>query len=105
MTIRVTNLPPQTTEADLTQLFLEYGSVEEIELFENDSAASVTLNGEQEEETAISALNGTEWHGNILELELELESDSRDPGGPPTGGSGEGGSGGKDPQDAGSPPH
>jgi RNA recognition motif-containing protein len=102
MTIRVNNLPPQITEANLIQLFLEYSSVETIEIFENENAASITLSGEPEEDAAINALNGTEWRGNILKLELEPKS--RDAGGPPTGGSGGGSSGGRSPEDAGDPP-
>ncbi len=81
MTIQVNNLPPQVAEADLNQLFSEYGSVQKIEIFE--SVASVTLNGDEEEEAATRALSGKDWGGHILELELVLDDGSRDPGGPP----------------------
>lgn len=95
MTIRVNNLPPQVAESDLTQLFSDYGSVEGIKIFEAETAALVTLSGNQEEDAAISALNDTEWRGNTLELVLEADTGdgTRDPGGPPTGGGG-GSSGG-----------
>lgn len=83
MTIQVNNLPAQVTEADLSQLFSKYGSLQKVEIVEGESVVSVTLNGDQEEEIATRALNGKEWRGNILALELVLDNSSRDPGGPP----------------------
>jgi len=96
MTLRVNNLPPQVTEANLTELFSEYGSIERIEIFVDKTAAFVTLSGDQEEDAAISALNGKEWRGNTLELAFDAEDNTRDPGGPPPGGSGSGSSGSGD---------
>ncbi len=83
MTIQINNLPPQVTEAELHQLFSEYGSVQKVEIVEGEPVVSVTLNGDQEEETATRALNGKEWRGTILELELVLDDGGRGPGDPP----------------------
>lgn len=69
MTIRVLNLQPQTTTADLEELFSPYGSIENIELLPGTPTALVSL--KQGENEAIQALDGTEWQGSILSLEAD----------------------------------
>ncbi|MUG91165.1 RNA-binding protein [Scytonema sp. UIC 10036] len=74
MTIRVSNLPLQSTEQDLVNLFAEYGDVQI--RFLSDGQVEVNLENQETEEIAIARLNGQEFNGNILSVSA-AEEDSR----------------------------
>lgn len=77
MTIRVTNLPAQVAEGDLSELFSSYGAIQKIDIkLENgDNTAYVQLEDEASEARAIDDLNGTEQLGQIIRLEIVREGD------------------------------
>lgn len=104
MTIRVNTLPSQITDADVIELFSQHGSVQRVEILEGRNAASVKLAGDEEEEAATVALNGREWRGTTLELELVFDDGGRDPGGPPSSGSGSSGNPPQSSSGSGNPP-
>jgi RNA recognition motif-containing protein len=83
MAIKVHNLPPQMTEADLTELFSDYGPIQAVKISASENTASVELAADIEEEDVFKALAGKEWRGNKLEFELVYDDGSRDPDGPP----------------------
>jgi RNA recognition motif-containing protein len=74
MTIYVGNLSFQATEADLTEVFTEYGTVKRVSLpIDRDTGrkrgfAFVELTDEAQEEAAIAELDGAEWLGRQLKL-------------------------------------
>ncbi|KYC42378.1 hypothetical protein WA1_20635 [Scytonema hofmannii PCC 7110] len=75
MTIRVANLPLQSTEQDLVNLFAEYGDVQGIRFLSEDTV-EVNLENQETEDSAIAELNGSEFNGNILSISAD-EEDSR----------------------------
>jgi RNA recognition motif-containing protein len=79
MVIRVTNLPSELTQAELTNLLQEYGSIQNIKIFSTDGYAEVEIEGEANEDRAIQELNGVERFGQKLQLSKLPSSNSRDP--------------------------
>ncbi|AFY66269.1 RNA-binding protein [Geitlerinema sp. PCC 7407] len=83
MTIRVTNLPAQVAEGDLRKLFSSFGVIQKIDikLERDDNTAYVQLEDGSSEARARNDLNGTEWFGQIIRLEIIREG-SREGGQP-----------------------
>lgn len=78
MAILVKNLPSQATQADLTELFNQYGNVRYISISSTIGHATVEIEGEANEERAVQGLNGEEWLGQKLELfQSEQDEDPR----------------------------
>ncbi|MBD2778135.1 RNA-binding protein [Iningainema tapete] len=89
MAILVKNLPSQVTQANLTELFNQYGNVLNVSISSTIGHATVEIEGEANEERAIQGLNGEEWLGQKLELfQSEQNQDptgTRDPKSVPPG--------------------
>lgn len=74
MSVYVGNLSYDATEADLTSVFAEYGSVTRVQLpTDRDTGrmrgfAFVEMSAESEEAAAIEALDGAEWMGRTLKV-------------------------------------
>ena len=74
MTIYVGNLAYQATEDDLNTVFLDYGTVKKVTLPTDRETgrvrgfAFVEMATEEEEEAAISSLDGAEWMGRQLRV-------------------------------------
>ena len=74
MSIYVGNLSYDVTEADLTTVFAEYGSVKRVQLPTDRETGRirgfgfVELGAETEEAAAIEALDGAEWMGRTLKV-------------------------------------
>jgi RNA recognition motif-containing protein len=74
MSIYVGNLSYEVTEADLTAVFAEYGSVKRVQLPSDRETGRlrgfgfVEMGAESEEAAAIEALDGAEWMGRDLKV-------------------------------------
>ncbi|MEM7773393.1 MAG: RNA-binding protein [Cyanobacteria bacterium P01_A01_bin.37] len=74
MSIYVGNLSYDVTEADLTTVFAEYGSVKRVQLPTDRETGRmrgfgfVEMDAESEEAAAIEALDGAEWMGRDLKV-------------------------------------
>ncbi len=74
MSIYVGNLSYDVTEADLTAVFAEYGSVKRVQLPTDRETGRmrgfgfVEMSAEAEEAAAIDALDGAEWMGRDLKV-------------------------------------
>ena len=74
MSIYVGNLPGETTQSDLGQVFEEYGTVNKVTLPRDRYTGSlrgfgfVEMGTQEEESTAIEALDGAEWMGRDLKV-------------------------------------
>lgn len=74
MAIYVGNLSYEVTEADLSSVFTEYGSVKRVYLPTDRETgrmrgfAFVELETEAEEAAAIESLDGAEWYGRSLKV-------------------------------------
>ncbi|TVQ24561.1 MAG: RNA-binding protein [Leptolyngbya sp. DLM2.Bin15] len=74
MSIYVGNLSYDVTEADLTSIFAEYGSVKRVQLPTDRETGRmrgfgfVEMSAESEESAAIDALDGAEWMGRDLKV-------------------------------------
>jgi RNA recognition motif-containing protein len=94
MSIYVGNLSYEVTEADLTSVFAEYGSVKRVQLPTDRETGRmrgfgfVEMNTDPEEEAAIEALNGAEWMGRELKVNKAKPREER--GGGSFGGGGGG---------------
>ncbi|MDJ1171498.1 RNA-binding protein [Roseofilum sp. BLCC_M154] len=72
MSIYVGNLSFQVTQEDIQEVFKDYGTVKQITLPTDRETGRprgfgfVEMSTEEEEESAISALNGAEWMGRTL---------------------------------------
>lgn len=72
----VANLPPDTTEDDITQLFSQYGTVRAIKLatdvFTHRCRGFCTVNMEgHEARAAIAGLDGKSFGNNLLRVRFE----------------------------------
>ena len=89
MTIFVGSLSFDATQADLTDVFAEYGTVRSVkiptdrETGEPRGFGFVELSSEAEEAAAIEALDGAEWMGRDLRVN---KAQPRESGRPPGGG-------------------
>jgi len=74
MSIYVGNLSYDVTEADLTSVFTEYGSVKRVQLPVDRETSRlrgfgfVEMGTDAEEAAAIEALDGAEWMGRDLKV-------------------------------------
>lgn len=74
MSIYVGNLSYEVTEADLTSVFAEYGSVRRVHVPTDRETgrvrgfAFVEMDTPTQEESAISALDGSDWMGRSLKV-------------------------------------
>lgn len=98
MSIYVGNLSYDVTSDDLNAVFAEYGSVKRVQLPTDRETgrlrgfAFVEMGNEEEEEKAITALDGAEWMGRDLKVnKAKPREDNRGGGG---GGNRGGGGGG-----------
>jgi cold-inducible RNA-binding protein len=93
----VGNLPFNTTENELQELFSQAGAVQEVTLMQDRFTgksrgfAFVTMGSDEEAQNAISKLNGHAIEGRQLTVNEARPRESRPPGG---GGRGYGGGGG-----------
>lgn len=83
MSIYVGNLPFQATEADVTAIFTEYGSVKQVKLPTDRETGRmrgfgfVEMNADTEEAAAIEALDGAEWMGRGLKVNKARPRENR----------------------------
>ncbi len=90
----VGNLPFNTTENELQELFSQAGAVQEVMLMQDKFTgksrgfAFVTMSSEQEAQKAIAELNGKTIEGRALTVNEARPREARPPGG---GGGGYGG--------------
>ncbi|HAZ46564.1 MAG TPA: RNA-binding protein [Cyanobacteria bacterium UBA11369] len=74
MSIYIGNLSYEVTEADLTSVFAEYGSVKRVQLPTDRETGRkrgfgfVEMGTDAEETAAIEALDGAEWMGRDLKV-------------------------------------
>src|SRR5256885_16594939 len=94
----VGNLPFNTTENELQELFTQAGAVQEVTLMQDRFTgksrgfAFVTMSSDEEAQNAISKLNGHSIEGRSLTVNEARPREARPPGG--GGGRGYGGVGG-----------
>jgi RNA recognition motif-containing protein len=87
MSIYVGNLSYEVTEADLTSVFAEYGSVKRVQLpIDRETGRMrgfgfVEMNTDAEETAAIDALDGAEWMGRDLKVNKAKPREERGGGG------------------------
>jgi cold-inducible RNA-binding protein len=92
----VGNLPFNTTENELQELFTQAGAVQEVTLMQDRFTgksrgfAFVTMSSDEEAQNAISKLNGHSIEGRSLTVNEARPREAR----PPGGGGGRGGYGG-----------
>ena len=97
----VGNLPFNTTENELQELFSKAGPVQEVMLMQDKFTgksrgfAFVTMSSDQDAQKAIAELNGTTIEGRALTVNEARPREPRPPGGG-GGGGGYGGGGGGD---------
>lgn len=95
MSIYVGNLSYEVTEADLTSVFAEYGSVKRVQLPTDRETGRmrgfgfVEMGTDAEETAAIEALDGAEWMGRDLKVNKAKPREER------SGSFGGGGGGGR----------
>ena len=95
MSIYVGNLSYDVSEADLTAVFAEYGSVKRVQLPTDRETGRmrgfgfVEMGTDAEEQAAIDALDGAEWMGRDLKVNKAKPREDR--GGSYGGGGGGGG--------------
>lgn len=100
MSLYVGNLSYEVTEADLTAVFTEYGSVKRVQLPVDRETGRmrgfgfVEMSADAEEEAAIAALDGAEWMGRGLRVNKAKPREERGGGGGSFGGGRRGGGGG-----------
>lgn len=87
MSIYVGNLSFQVTEADITEVFAEYGTVTRVQVPTDRETgrmrgfAFVEMSSETEETAAIEALDGAEWMGRDLKVNKARPREERRPPG------------------------
>lgn len=98
MSIYVGNLSYDVSEADLTSVFAEYGSVKRVQLPTDRETGRmrgfgfVEMGADAEEQAAIDALDGAEWMGRDLKVnKAKPREDRGSSGGGRRGGSFSGG--------------
>ncbi len=96
MSIYIGNLSFDATEADLTEVFAEYGTVKRVQLPTDRETGRmrgfgfVELSSDAEEEKAIEALDGAEWMGREIRVNKAKPREPRGGGGSFGGGGGRG---------------
>lgn len=97
MSIYVGNLAYEVTDEDVKTVFADYGTVKRVFLPTDRETGRlrgfgfVEMNAEEEEDSAISSLDGAEWMGRQLRVNKARERDSN--GGGQGGGRSMGGGG------------
>ncbi|MFE1746580.1 RNA recognition motif domain-containing protein [Coleofasciculus sp. H7-2] len=92
MSIYVGNLSYDVTEADLTGVFAEYGSVKRVQLPTDRETGRprgfgfVEMSTEAEETAVIEALDGAEWMGRDMKVNKAKPREDRSPSGGGGGG-------------------
>ena len=87
MSIYIGNLSFDATEADLTEVFAEYGTVKRVQLPTDRETGRmrgfgfVELSSDAEEEKAIEALDGAEWMGREIRVNKAKPREPRGGGG------------------------
>ncbi|NJK76714.1 MAG: RNA-binding protein [Oscillatoriales cyanobacterium RU_3_3] len=87
MSIYVGNLSYEVTEAEMTAVFAEYGSVKRVQLPTDRETGRmrgfgfVEMGTEAEEQSAIDALDGAEWMGRDLKVNKAKPRENRNSGG------------------------
>ena len=100
MSVYVGNLSYDVTEADLNEIFAEYGSVKRVQLPMDRETGRVRgfgfveMSTDAEEEAAIEALDGAEWMGRQMKVNKARPREDNRGGG--REGGGRGGRGGSD---------
>lgn len=83
MSIYVGNLSYDVTEADLTNVFAEYGAVKRVQVPTDRETgrmrgfAFVEMGSDAEETAAIEALDGAEWMGRALKVNKAKPKEDR----------------------------
>ena len=83
MGVYIGNLSYDVTEADLNNVFAEYGTVKRVTLPTDRETgrvrgfAFVDLNSDDEEQAAIDALDGAEWMGRDLRVNKAKPRENR----------------------------
>ncbi|NJN31438.1 MAG: RNA-binding protein [Synechococcales cyanobacterium RM1_1_8] len=96
MSIYIGNLSFDATEADLNEVFSEYGTVKRVQLPTDRETGRmrgfgfVELNSDEEEAAAIEALDGAEWMGREIRVNKAKPREPRSGGGSFGGGGGGG---------------
>jgi RNA recognition motif-containing protein len=97
MSIYVGNLSYEVTEADLSSVFVEYGTVKRVQLPTDRETGRmrgfgfVEMGTDAEEQAAIDALDGAEWMGRDLKVNKAKPREDRGGSGSFGGGGGGGG--------------
>jgi RNA recognition motif-containing protein len=100
MSIYVGNLSYDVTEADLSSVFAEYGTVKRVQLPTDRETGRmrgfgfVEMGSDAEETAAIDALNGAEWMGREMKVNKARPREDRGGGGGGGRGGNRGGGGG-----------
>ncbi|HEY9671469.1 MAG TPA: RNA-binding protein [Waterburya sp.] len=87
MSIYVGNLSYEVTQADLTEVFAEYGSVTRVQLPTDRETGRmrgfgfVEMGTDDQESAAIDALDGAEWMGRDLKVNKAKPREDRGPSG------------------------
>lgn len=85
MTIYVGNISYEVTEADLNDVFAEYGAVKKVQIPVDRTTgrvrgfAFVEMQTEDEEATAIENLDGSEWMERTLKVNKARPREERKP--------------------------
>ncbi|NEQ65284.1 MAG: RNA-binding protein [Symploca sp. SIO2D2] len=104
MSIYVGNLSYEVTQEDLNEVFAEYGSVKRVQLPTDRETGRprgfgfVEMEKEDDETTAIEALDGAEWMGREIKVNKAKPREDRRSGGGGNrgrGGNSRGGGGGR----------
>lgn len=86
MSIYVGNLSYDVTEADMTSVFSEYGTVKRVQLPTDRETGRmrgfgfVEMESESEEQAAIEALDGAEWMGRDIKVNKAKPRENRSGG-------------------------
>ena len=91
----VGNLPQQVSDADLNQLFSEFGTVQSVQIMQgrNKGFGFVEMDSEAEAQAAIQGLHDQEIHGRRLTVNEAKPREPRPGGGGYGGGRGRNGGG------------
>ncbi|MEM1167997.1 MAG: RNA-binding protein [Cyanobacteria bacterium P01_H01_bin.35] len=87
MSIYVGNLSYEVTQDDLSEVFKDYGTVKRVQLPTDRETGRprgfgfVEMSTEEEEQSAIDALDGAEWMGRDIRVNKAKPREDRKPGG------------------------
>ena len=87
MSIYIGNLSYDVTQEDLNEVFAEYGAIKRVQLPTDRETGRprgfgfVEMETEEEEQSAIDALDGAEWMGRVLKVNKAKPREDRRPSG------------------------